>query len=203
MILATSQCQHIFCCWVEPSLLLSSSLFGLEMNTEWNLAALQCNEFLQQIPFRKSVKSDAEEFSHLEMQQVWLGEVGWKSTKLHFVHWAQNQAPFAPIHSLVGSKLFLYLSITGFRILNIFRRPNILQWTMTHLILRSIVFRTHPDPLYVWKCKNVHYKFQISHLSCVEFWNSSKSGKISDFSTSVVYWNLIFLHMTNFFSTYI
>ena len=25
MILATCQCQHIFCCWVEPSLLLSSS----------------------------------------------------------------------------------------------------------------------------------------------------------------------------------
>ena len=24
MILATCQCQHIFCCWVEPSLLLSS-----------------------------------------------------------------------------------------------------------------------------------------------------------------------------------
>ena len=24
MILATFQCQHIFCCWVEPSLLLSS-----------------------------------------------------------------------------------------------------------------------------------------------------------------------------------
>ena len=24
MILATYQCQHIFCCWVEPSLLLSS-----------------------------------------------------------------------------------------------------------------------------------------------------------------------------------
>ena len=30
MILATCQCQHIFCCWVEPSLLLSSfvSWFG-------------------------------------------------------------------------------------------------------------------------------------------------------------------------------
>ena len=26
MILATCQCQHIFCCWVEPSLLLSISL---------------------------------------------------------------------------------------------------------------------------------------------------------------------------------
>ena len=26
MILATCQCQHIFCCWVEPSLLLSSFL---------------------------------------------------------------------------------------------------------------------------------------------------------------------------------
>ena len=26
MILATCQCQHIFCCWVEPSLLLSSLL---------------------------------------------------------------------------------------------------------------------------------------------------------------------------------
>ena len=28
MILATCQCQHIFCCWVEPSLLLSSSLLS-------------------------------------------------------------------------------------------------------------------------------------------------------------------------------
>ena len=30
MILATCQCQHIFCCWVEPSLLLSSWLCDLD-----------------------------------------------------------------------------------------------------------------------------------------------------------------------------
>ena len=29
MILATCQCQHIFCCWVEPSLLLSSYILNI------------------------------------------------------------------------------------------------------------------------------------------------------------------------------
>ena len=33
MILATCQCQHVFCCWVEPSLLLSSSNFALYFHT--------------------------------------------------------------------------------------------------------------------------------------------------------------------------
>ena len=40
MILATCQCQHIFCCWVEPSLLLSS------LGTVWG----QLGSFLQQKP---------------------------------------------------------------------------------------------------------------------------------------------------------
>ena len=35
MILASCQCQHIFCCWVEPSLLLSSS--SLESIAPYNL----------------------------------------------------------------------------------------------------------------------------------------------------------------------
>ena len=41
MILATCQCQHIFCCWVEPSLLLSS-LGKCSKNPEkvWSFAKL-------------------------------------------------------------------------------------------------------------------------------------------------------------------
>ena len=37
MILATCQCQHIFCCWVEPSLLLSSS-YNVFMFPVWKLS---------------------------------------------------------------------------------------------------------------------------------------------------------------------
>jgi hypothetical protein len=45
-------------------------------------------------------------------------------------------------------------------------------------------------------------RFQISpHLTCEEIWNHPTCGEISDFSTSVMYRNLTFLHMTDFFST--
>ena len=42
-------------------------------------------------------------------------------------------------------------------------------------------------------------KFHIfPHLLCGKSWNSSACGEISNFSTSVMHWNLKFLHMTDF-----
>ena len=42
-------------------------------------------------------------------------------------------------------------------------------------------------------------EFQISsHLHCGEIWNSSKFGKISDFSTSVLWKSEILLHLEKF-----
>ena len=39
MILATCQCQHIFCCWVEPSLLLSSLNYVVSLSDCVDLAS--------------------------------------------------------------------------------------------------------------------------------------------------------------------
>ena len=42
-------------------------------------------------------------------------------------------------------------------------------------------------------------KFHISpHILCGKIWNSSACGEMSNFSTSVMHWNLKFLHMTDF-----
>ena len=50
MILATCQCQHIFCCWVEPSLLLSSLISLHATSTmRWQLICI-----IRPLPYLKS-----------------------------------------------------------------------------------------------------------------------------------------------------
>ena len=65
MILATCHCQHIFCCWVEPSLLLSIELSP---------------HYLQQM-------SDSDENIHMTSYPHWGNERFWRKPREVYIHW--------------------------------------------------------------------------------------------------------------------